>query len=512
MIKEKPKTSQSRIIGCAAFCAAALFTAFFVFRNLGADEILGFDEGRHAVNALEMYESGDLIVSTYNGETDYYNLKPPLSMYLIMLNYAIFGKNLFAIRIGAACCYFLTALFSALYVYRRRNWWAGCFTLLLFGCSMQLLMESMARKGDANALYQLFATGAMLLLLLLCRRRQSDAGKRAFLLYGGIGLCCAAAFLTKSFHAAVPLLIVLIVLLFLGKRATCAAEWGIFAGCTAVPVLFWAVLRVLRDGTAFLKEMLLEDVIHRSTDRILQGEGGIFYYFALLLGENTTLVVLFLLGICGALALYQGTEKGAEKEPNRAQKAEWLTLVLWVLLPCLLFGIPKTKLYTYAYASFIGLYVAGGMVLPKLFRWARHSLVRIMAAAFCLFGVVLLGVNAYRLNGYISKECPDSFEVLLQENEEVFSGTGNVYSTNRNAFMDDVWLQEELLAVKLYTELHCVDGGTEGYLQDTGESLLIIDYTWSSEEEIKAAEAAGGELLYQDSYYVVMKKNGAVTK
>lgn len=511
MIKEKPKASQSRIIGCAAFCAAALFTAFFVFRNLGADEILGFDEGRHAVNALEMYESGDLIVSTYNGETDYYNLKPPLSMYLIMLNYAIFGKNLFAIRIGAACCYFLTALFSALYVYRRRNWWAGCFTLLLFGCSMQLLMESMARKGDANALYQLFATGAMLLLLLLCRRKQ-DAGQRAFLLYGGIGLCCAAAFLAKSFHAAVPLLIVLIVLLFLGRRATCAAEWGILAGCTAVPVLFWVALRFSRDGTAFLKEMLLEDVIHRSTDLILQGEHGVFYYFSMLLGENTTLVVLFLLGICGALALYQGAEKGAEKRLSRAQKAEWLTLVLWILLPCLLFAIPKTKLYTYAYASFIGLYVAGGMVLPKLFRRTGHPLVRIIAAAFGLFGAVLLGVNAYRLNGYISKESPDSFELLLQENEEVFSGTGNLYSTNRNELMDGVWLQEELLAVKLYTELHCADGGTEGYLRDEGECLLIIDYIWSSEEEIKAAEAAGGEQLYQDSNYVVLKKSGAVTE
>lgn len=511
MIKEKPKTSQSRIIGCAAFCAAALFTAFFVFRNLGADEIRGFDEGRHAVNALEMYERGDLIVSTYNGETDYYNLKPPLSMYLIMLNYAIFGKNLFAIRIGAACCYFLTALFSALYVSRRRNWWAGCFTLLLFGCSMQLLMESMARKGDANALYQFFATGAMLLLLLLCRRKQ-DEGQRALLLYGGIGLCCAAAFLTKSFHAAVPLLTVLIVLFFLGKRATCAAEWGIFTGCTAVPVLFWAVLRFLRDGTAFLKEMLFEDVIHRSAEVILQSEEGFFYYFALLLGENTTLVVLFLLGICGALALYQGTEKGAEKRQSRAQKAEYLTLVLWILLPCLLFTIPKTKLCTYVYASFIGLYVAGGMVLPKLFRRAGHPLVRIIAAAFCLFGAVLLGVNAYRLNGYISREDPDSFEVLLLENAEVFSGTGNVYSTNRNELMDDVWLQDELLAVKLYTELHCVDGGTEGYLQDNGESLLIINYIWSSEEEIKAAEAADGELLYQDNYYVVLKKSGAVTE
>lgn len=74
---------RSKIAGCAAFCAAALFTAFFIFWRLDADTILGFDEGRHAVNALEMYQSKDLIVTTYNGEIDYFNLKPPLSVYMI---------------------------------------------------------------------------------------------------------------------------------------------------------------------------------------------------------------------------------------------------------------------------------------------------------------------------------------------------------------------------------------------------------------------------------------------
>lgn len=498
------------MIGCAAFCAAALFTAFFVFRRLGADEILGFDEGRHAVNALEMYENGELIVSTYNGETDYYNLKPPFSMYLIMLNFAIFGRNLFAIRIGSACCYFLTALLSALYVYRRRGWWAGSFTMLLFGCSEQLLMNSMARKGDANALYQLFATAVMLLLLLLCERKERNGGQRAFLLYGGIGLCCAAAFLTKSFHAAIPLLIVLLVLLFLGRRATAPAEWGVLAGCTAFPVLLWAALRYLRDGSTFLKEMLLEDVLHRSTAVILQGERSFFYYFFLLLQEKTTVVVLFLLGICVALRLYAGEEgvAGRLSALIRARKAEYLTLALWIVLPCLLFSIPQTKLYTYAYASFIGLYVAGGMVLPMLVRQAARPLGCVVVTAACLFGAVLLGMNAYKLNGYISRESPDSFELLLQENRELFSGTGNFYSTNRNERMGDVWLQDALLAVKLYTELHCVDGGTAGYQQDTGECLLVIDYIWSSEEELQAAEAADGVMLYQDAYYAVLKKSG----
>lgn len=506
MTAGKKKENQSRIIGCAAFCAAALFTAFFVFYRLGAGEIMGFDEGRHAVNALEMYENGDLIVNTYNGETDYFNLKPPFSMYLIMINCAIFGKNLFAIRFGSACCYFLTALLSALYVCRKKGWYAGSFTLLLFGCSKQLLLRSMARTGDANALYQLFATSAMLLLLLLCERKKEE-GRKALLLCGGIGLCCAAAFLTKSFHAGIPFLTVLIVFLFLGRKNIGWKEWSIFAGATACPVLLWAFLRWLRDGSIFLKEMLLEDVFHRSTAVIAGTDGGFFCYFGQLFSENTTLVVLFLLGICAAFWLYASGEGTSQKTAGK-KGAVYLTLTLWVLLPCLLFAIPKTKLYTYVYASYIALYVAGGLVLPSLFKRGRKYAETVVVVAACLFGGVMLGMNISSIAKYIEKECPDSFERLLLENEELFSGTGHIYSTNRNERMGDVWLQDELLAVKLYTELTCVDGGTEGYQADTGECWLVLNYIWSSEEEKEAAEAATGVILYEDKNFKVLKKNG----
>lgn len=74
----------SRKAGWVALAATTLLTAFFCFWRLGADTILGFDEGRHAVNALEMYRNKDWIISTYNGEIDYFNLKLPLSMYMII--------------------------------------------------------------------------------------------------------------------------------------------------------------------------------------------------------------------------------------------------------------------------------------------------------------------------------------------------------------------------------------------------------------------------------------------
>ena len=57
---------------------AALLTAggFLLFTNLGEATISDCDEARHGVNAYEMMQSGDYVVTTYRGHTDYWNLKP----------------------------------------------------------------------------------------------------------------------------------------------------------------------------------------------------------------------------------------------------------------------------------------------------------------------------------------------------------------------------------------------------------------------------------------------------
>lgn len=61
----------------------ALLTAggFLLFTNLGETGISDCDEARHGINAYEMMQSGDYVVTTYRGEPDYWNLKPPLTDY-----------------------------------------------------------------------------------------------------------------------------------------------------------------------------------------------------------------------------------------------------------------------------------------------------------------------------------------------------------------------------------------------------------------------------------------------
>lgn len=81
-----------------------------------------WDEARHGVNAYEMANGGSLIQSTYMRQADYYNLKPPLSMYGIMLGMAIFGNTVFALRFYAALSYVLLALCVGLLQSVTESW------------------------------------------------------------------------------------------------------------------------------------------------------------------------------------------------------------------------------------------------------------------------------------------------------------------------------------------------------------------------------------------------------
>ena len=81
-MKQEIRINRKKMLLNAAFfiCAALLFTvlAMFCFYRLGDKPIYDYDEARHGASAYEMMQSGEWIVTTYQGTPDYWNLKPPL--------------------------------------------------------------------------------------------------------------------------------------------------------------------------------------------------------------------------------------------------------------------------------------------------------------------------------------------------------------------------------------------------------------------------------------------------
>ena len=90
-------------MGKAALLAISVCAFFLMFWHLGAPSVNATDEAYHGVNAYEMLTNGNWLVNTYRYETDYFNSKPPLNLWLIMMAYRVFGASSFSLRIPAAC-------------------------------------------------------------------------------------------------------------------------------------------------------------------------------------------------------------------------------------------------------------------------------------------------------------------------------------------------------------------------------------------------------------------------
>ena len=138
------------------FCVAyILFLQFFSLNEL---PVVQWDESRLAVNAAEMYRSGNFLVSTYENQPDLYNTKPPLMIWLQVVSAYVFGMNELALRFPSALAGFITILFCGMMVYRKtENVYYGGLAALLLASSDGFIQLHGSITGDYDALLSLFA-------------------------------------------------------------------------------------------------------------------------------------------------------------------------------------------------------------------------------------------------------------------------------------------------------------------------------------------------------------------
>lgn len=311
----------------------ALLTAggFLLFTNLGETGISDCDEARHGINAYEMMQSGDYVVTTYRGEPDYWNLKPPLTDYCIMLGYRLFGYNALGLRFYSALSMMLTMIVLALWTRRRYGRIASlCTQLMLLGCGL-IYGPHFARFGDADAQMLLFYVLAMIFML--------ESRGKPRLLYG-TALCFGLAFMSKSWHAALIPVTCLMYLVVTGeiRRLKPRHYLGlIFFGL--LPIAPWAIARYQRDGLTFFEKMLSIDVVKRATSVHEEHWGGTGYYVSYLLSDRAVLVAAaaVLIALCWKAV-----------RCLRLSRDQWGVL-LWFAVPLVLYSLCVSKLQWYIY-------------------------------------------------------------------------------------------------------------------------------------------------------------------
>ena len=478
--------------------------AYVCFARLDAGLIQHWDEARHGVNAYEMMKNHNYIVNTYNYENDYFNLKPPLSYWGIILGFRLFGVGVFGMRFYSALATFCTFLLIAFYLYRRYGKTASLCSMMLFLTFYDIFYWHAARNADADAIYILFFTVGCLALI--------ESAYRPNLLWI-CGLMFSLCFLSKSWHACVLLPIGGLFWLFSGlyKRMKLRHYLGLFP-CAIVPIALWAFARYQYDGMAFLGQMFGVDV----TQRIAWSESSnpnYFFFLNYLLHSRAVLVMLgtiafavlftLLMRHCNAPVQRQSAMKCRFRE--RALPAV-LGLTLWILVPVLVFSLSHTYYYWYVYPIFPALCLAAS-ILVQLCRNACRTgkQLALFACVFFLPALAALHYDRVTVSGIDDLEI-SGFQLDLQaamEQRPDLHGMDIYVEKSDNEYKESFyWEQAGLLMAELSGDLKCEEGGVEAFLEAPGSALLIVDPAYYEKYEAQLSEL---ETVYRNEYIVVEK-------
>jgi 4-amino-4-deoxy-L-arabinose transferase-like glycosyltransferase len=153
----KSKTAYFKYLAWLVLACSLSFIFFLQFHKLGELAIVQWDESRLAVNAAEMYQSKNYLVSSYELSPDLYNTKPPFMIWLQVASIHLFGLNEFAIRFPSALSGFLCILLCGYIIYRQfKNIYTMCLAMLVLACSNGFIQLHGSLTGDYDSLLALW--------------------------------------------------------------------------------------------------------------------------------------------------------------------------------------------------------------------------------------------------------------------------------------------------------------------------------------------------------------------
>ncbi|HEX3025870.1 MAG TPA: glycosyltransferase family 39 protein [Clostridia bacterium] len=341
MIKWKDKIRSGAVFFCL-WGLSILYLGFNCFYHLDRTMVMSYDEARHGVNAFEMMRTGNYIVSTFNYHNDYWNLKPPMSFWAIILDFKIFGTTVLGLRFYSALALFLTILMISVFLLKRYGKIECLVITTMLACCFSFYAGHFGRNGDADALYGLFLTAGALALFYV-------KDNHAFLYL--TGAMFSLAFLTKSWHAFILLAVTAACLAAGGQlKRIRPAEWLIFGLCSFGPILIWAAARFHYDGMRFFSGMVSYDLMKRSSSVIEGHQGDAFYYVTELFVNTYYTGLFYLLAFLVVIVAVFGMKSG--RIHFSRIRPIWNDLMfygLWILVPTLLYSIAKSKIKWYVY-------------------------------------------------------------------------------------------------------------------------------------------------------------------
>ena len=332
--------------GLSAFCerhyprAAALVLALSAFNlsfRINREVVTEWDEALYAISAAETALNGNWIGTTFDGQLDYYNTKPPLNVWLIAVAFKLFGPGLTSLRLPSLVAAWLTVFVLMAWARRAFGATTALFAGVVLSTTFGFIYVHAARSGNTDALFTLL----MLLVAVVLWAANEQPWRLVWL-----GPLVAGIFLLRGMAALMPLiLIALVMVIDIQRFRERRAALLVAAGLLALPVGAWMVARWRLDGWQFIGPMFHYDFVARSA-RALEGHTGTPLYYLNVLQKDQ---YDWLLAAVGALILFplSRTRWRAAWQGSVAQRYPWTVAGAWIAVTL---GIPtlmQTKVAWY---------------------------------------------------------------------------------------------------------------------------------------------------------------------
>ena len=468
------------------FAGLAAFAAMLCFLRLDVGYVASWDEARHGISAYEMIQNKNYIVNTFNYDVDYWNLKPPFSFYGIILGFKLFGYSVLGLRFYSALSYFLICIFCTLFVKKHHGKISSLLTFGFLCCNHMMLETHGARAGDADALYQLFFTIAMLAMMEIPEKHS-----KSYI----CGACFSLAFLAKSYHAGIILVIGGFYMLMMGMLTKFKVkEWIFFVVSMAMPAGIWAIVRFTQDGLTFFMTMLTEDVLSRSSVASEGHTGSIFFYIQRYFLDGGMIYWLLLLVIIAA-GIYMLCKKKESVKP-------YTGYILWIFVPLIAFSVVSTKLNWYNYPILVPLCMLAAIVIGETLQSGVCCLKmkKVMLAATLL----AVGVYGYRtLDAAVLSIHGDALQTFIAESverEDEIAGANAFIQVRQEIEDGSVWNANNIFMAEIEGDFKCQPHGVSGYLDCEGKKVIYI----SREDYNNMKELLMGKIMYESEEYLML--------
>lgn len=482
------------------FCIT-VWVGILCFYHLGEAATHNTDEARHIANAYEMFKNSKLWIHTYKYATDYFNYKPPLSMWCIMLCFWIFGINSFTMRMYSAMAWMLLYLVFVGFLWKKSSRLSSVLFGLAFISGLDLFFFHAARSADADALYLLLYTCAMLGLYL--------AEEKPYYLIM-FGFCASLCFLAKCFHIASIFVIFLCYFPRLYKKVK--LKHLIFC-CLAgvIPVGIWAVIRFSFDGFTFFQGMLGREVV----DRVAESSDYFGYLFYLLGQPACVASVVIAVGSAVLLAISGRAKTNVSKAGGESKAiargiCRWIyqnvvckqsyLFLLWFLVPFLIYSASGAFMEWYCYVCFLPLYALFAIWFSKLLHQKGYLVFKIVFAGCLLVCVYTQASEAVTTLKYMENTGFRRDLQVLVENEPAYRGAEIYIEKSGQEYKpQNEWEQNSVADAYITGDFQPLDGGVPLFLEDDDALLIISKDLFEGYSEV----LAGRVILVDGSDYLI---------